>query len=196
MNKKMTMNKNMTIKKHHIKKLNKTIKPSATANQNRKGKGAKKMKRAKTTKSLNDYDQNDYQAMFESCRRVTEGWTKKKLESYFEINNQYMTMLEMNKKEIMDFEKSSAADIEEAMKNLNETTEEFGNDMTMKEKRDHRQIKMELIKHKKLTLKDFAKLNNENKRNVWLTKKMQKRGEKVKKALNVVEKMLGMDVEE
>ena len=190
------MNKKMTMKKNPIKRSNKTNKLSAKANQNRKGKGAKKMKLAKTKKSLNDYDQDDYQAMFESCRRIMKGWTKEKLESYFERNNEHMTMLEIDKKEIMDFEKASGADIEETMKKLNETIDEFGNDMTMKEKRDHRQMKMELLKHKKFTSKVIAKLNDKNKRNVWVTKKMQKMGQTVKKAFNVVEIMLGMHVEE
>ena len=146
-------------------------------------------------KSLNDYDEDNHQAMFESCRRVLQGWTKEKLESYCENINHFMTMLEMNKKEIMDFEKSSADEIEEAMKNLNETMEEFGNDMTMKQKRNHRQMKMELIEHKKSTLKEVEKLNHQNKRNFRFLKRMQKMKEKVKKAFNVVEKGLGMDVE-
>ena len=192
----MSMNKKMTIKKNPIKRSNKTNKLSAKTNQNCNGKEAKKMKLAKTGKLLIDYDQDDYQAMFENCRRVMKGWTKDKLESYFEMNNEYMTMLEIDKKKIMDFEKSSGTEIEEAMKKLNETREEFGDEMTMKEKRDHRQMKMELIKHQKFTSKVIAKMNNKNKRNVWVTKKMQKMGETVKKAFNVVEIMLGMHVEE
>ena len=128
------------MQKNSIKNSNKTNKLSAKTNQNCKGKGAKKRK---FEKSLDDYDQNDYQAIFENCKVVMKGWTKEELEAYLEMNNECMKMLEKNKEEIMDLEKRMEDDFEESMKDLDETEDAIGNNMTMKQKRDRRQAKME-----------------------------------------------------
>lgn len=154
------------------------------------------IKKSKTSKSLNDYDQGDYQALFEKCKHVMKGWTKEKLKSFLEENTEMSKKFELSHKSIMDFEKTSNAKMNDEIKLLNEILEQNENDMTMKEKRNHRQLKMEAMKTKENAKKKVEKFKNNLKKKIRKTKELKRMGETVKKAFNVVEIMLGMNVEE
>ena len=183
------------MKRNLIKKSKNRRNTSADKNQTCKSKSVKKMKLGQT-KSANDYNQDDYQALFEKCKHVMKGWTKTKLESFLEENKEMSEKIEVSQQYMMNFEKNSKGKFDDEMKSLNKILEETGNNMTMKDKRKNRQMKMEVMKAKEKTKKEVEKLKNKIKRQIRTTKELRKLGETVKKAFNVVEIMLGMHVEE